>query len=165
MHGRIDRIDRAAGGQKPGDLIIWDYKTGSTWKYIQEPRPFWQGRVIQHALYTRMMEERVKGSGGELAGARVARFGYFFPSEKGGGERIELEPAELAGGIEVLDRLVRLASSGAFLATNDAKSDCNFCDYLGVCGNVTAVTCASDRKLAAAGNDILAPFAELRSDG
>ena len=79
--GRIDRVDQVAGPQAK-DFAIWDYKTGGTWKYQQNPRPFWQGRVIQHALYVSLVSARLRELGGDFAGARVGRFGFFFPSGK-----------------------------------------------------------------------------------
>jgi PD-(D/E)XK nuclease superfamily len=164
VRGRIDRIDQVAGAQA-NVFAIWDYKTGGTWKFIQEPRPFWSGRVVQHALYTMVMTTRLKALAGEFPGARVERFGYFFPSEKGGGEKIEFTPTQLEAGGEVLSRLATIASSGAFLATNQADKDCNFCDYAGICGDVAGVARASQRKLKSPSNTILTPYAELRGDG
>jgi ATP-dependent helicase/nuclease subunit B len=164
VRGRIDRIDQVAGTQ-PNLFAIWDYKTGGTWKFTQEPRPFWAGRVVQHALYTMVMANRLKALPGEFPGGRVERFGYFFPSEKGGGEKIEFTPKQLEAGGEVLSRLATIASKGAFLATNQADKDCNFCDYAGICGDVVSVAQASDRKLKSPSNTILTPYAELRGDG
>ena len=86
--------------------------------------------------------------GEEFPGARVERFGFFFPSEKAGGERIEFTPEQLEEGGEVLGRLAQIAASGAFLATNQTTNDCGFCDYREICGDVAAVAAASDRKLA-----------------
>ena len=164
VRGRIDRIDQVAG---PGANVfaIWDYKTGGTWKYTQEPRPFWAGRVVQHALYTLVMSSRLKALAGELPGGSVDRFGYFFPSEKGGGERIEFTPEQLEDGGHVLAKLAAIASGGAFLATNQDDKDCGFCDYTDICGDVAGVARASDRKLKAASNTILMPYFELRSNG
>ena len=112
VRGRIDRIDQVAG-QGSNVFAIWDYKTGGTWKYTQEPRPFWAGRVVQHALYTLVMTARLKALSGEFPGGRVDRFGYFFPSEKAGGERIELTPEELEDGGSVLAKLAAIASGGS----------------------------------------------------
>ncbi len=164
VRGRIDRIDQVAG-RGSSVFAIWDYKTGGTWKYTQEPRPFWAGRVVQHALYTLVMSARLKALSGEFPGGRVDRFGYFFPSEKAGGERIEFTPDELRDGGLVLAKLAGIASGGAFLATNQADNDCGFCDYAGICGDVAGVARSSDRKLKAASNTILKPYLELRADG
>ena len=128
VRGRIDRIDRVAG-PKANVFEIWDYKSGSTWKYTQEPRPFWSGRVIQHALYLFVMNARLAAVAKDFPDARVERFGYFFPSEKASGERIEFTAEQLEEGQNVLARLARIAASGAFLATTAADKDCGFCDY------------------------------------
>jgi ATP-dependent helicase/nuclease subunit B len=163
MRGRIDRVDRVAG-PNPNEFLVWDYKTGSTWKYDQEPRPFWEGRVVQHALYLKAMKALLEAKAKDFPGARADRFGYFFPSEKASGERIEFSVKELAGGGEILARLAEIAASGAFVATNNAKIDCRHCDYLRICGDVTALAAATDRKLRKPSNTILAPFAELRGN-
>ena len=90
-------IDQVAGADA-NVFAIWDYKTGGTWKYEQDPRPFWEGRVVQHALSIMVMNARLKAIADEIPGAKVDRFGFFFPSEKGAGERIEFTPAELEQG-------------------------------------------------------------------
>ena len=164
VRGRIDRIDQVVG-RGANRFAIWDYKTGGTWKYTQEPRPFWAGRVVQHALYTLVLSARLKAVSGEFPGGMVDRFGYFFPSEKAGGERIEFTPEELEDGGRVLAKLAAIASGGAFLATNQHDKDCGFCDYTGICGDVAGVAGASDRKLRAASNTILKPYLELRTNG
>jgi PD-(D/E)XK nuclease superfamily len=161
VRGRIDRVDRV-GGAEANVFAIWDYKTGGTWKYMQEPRPFWEGRVVQHALYLLVMNARLKAIGEEFSGARLDEFGFFFPSEKGGGERIEFTPGDLEEGAGVLGRLARIAANGAFLATTEHDKDCSFCDYRGICGDVAAVASASERKLATPSNAILEPYRELR---
>jgi ATP-dependent helicase/DNAse subunit B len=163
VRGRIDRIDRVAGAKRNA-FIIWDYKTGGSWKYTQDP-PFWAGRVVQHALYFLAMNARLAALPKEFPGATIERFGYFFPSEKASGERIEYTTQELGAGREVLNRLARIASSGAFLATTEHESDCKFCEYQAICGDVALVAAASARKLQAPANTILKPYAELRQDG
>ncbi len=163
VRGRVDRIDRVSG-QGPWSFVIWDYKTGSTWKYTQKPRPFWEGRVVQHSLYMLVMQARLEAMAGEFPGAKVERFGYFFPGEKAGGDRIEFTPEQLEGGTDVLARLAKIASGGAFLATNQERNDCGFCDYLEICGDVARVAAASNRKLQSPENTVLTPFAELRRD-
>jgi ATP-dependent helicase/nuclease subunit B len=159
--GRIDRVDQVAGPQAK-DFAIWDYKTGGTWKYQQNPRPFWQGRVIQHALYVSLVSARLRELGGDFAGARVGRFGFFFPSGKALGERIEFTPEQLGAGGEMLVWMAEIAASGSFLATTDFRADCGFCDYNQVCGDVKAVTAASRKKLENPANTSLGPYRELR---
>jgi ATP-dependent helicase/nuclease subunit B len=162
VRGRIDRVDRIAGTD---DLAIWDYKTGSSWKYTQTPQPFWEGRVVQHVLYLLAMNARLAALKEELPGARAARFGFFFPSEKAHGERIEFAPEALEAGTDVLGRLARIAARGAFLATTRHDLDCEYCEYQDICGDVAAVASASARKLAEPSNTILEPYRELRGHG
>ena len=126
--GRIDRIDQIADGDS-NEFAIWDYKSGGTWKYEQDPRPFWEGRVVQHILSIMVMNARLKAIATQMPEAKVDRFGFFFPSERGAGERIEFTSAELAGGAGVLAKLAGIAARGAFLATTRHDVDCNFCDY------------------------------------
>ena len=116
--GRIDRIDQVDGADA-NVFAIWDYKTGGTWKYAQDPRPFWEGRVVQHVLSILVMNARLKAIAEQVPGAKIDRFGFFFPSEKGAGERIEYTPAELEQGAEVLARLARIAANGR-VPGNDA---------------------------------------------
>jgi RecB family exonuclease len=165
VRGRIDRVDRVAGPY-PNEFLIWDYKTGGTWKYTQEPRPFWNGRVVQHALYLSAMKALLDARAKDYPGARADRFGYFFPSEKAGGERIEFTADELKEGGDILARLAKIAASGAFVATNDWEKDCRHCDYQSICGDVVALSAATDRKLRREPlNASLTPFAELRGHG
>jgi hypothetical protein len=159
--GRIDRVDQVprAGANV---FAIWDYKTGSTWKYELTPQPFCQGRIVQHILSIMVMNERLKAMAEDIPGAQIDRFGFFFPSEKGGGERIEYTPAELDQGSLVLARLARIAATGAFLATTRHDLDCSFCDFQAICGDVAAVALASKRKLSDTSNAILEPYRNLR---
>jgi RecB family exonuclease len=162
VRGRIDRVDRV-GGAAGNVFAIWDYKTGSSWKYHQEP-PFWQGRVVQHALYLEMMKAHLLALRDYLPEASVERFGFFFPSERTRGERIEFTPEQLAEGGAILQRLARIAGNGAFLATN-TSDDCKFCDYQRICGDFEAVAAACGRKLENPTNTILQPYLELRTYG
>jgi RecB family exonuclease len=159
--GRIDRVDQVAGTDANA-LAIWDYKTGGTWKYEQAPRPFWEGRVVQHILSIMVMNARLKALVEPMAGADVDRFGFFFPSEKTAGERIEFTAAELEEGVQVLAELAQIATNGAFLATTQDDPDCNYCDYKPICGDVSEVAFAAKRKLAAQSNAILEPYRKLR---
>ncbi len=162
VRGRIDRVDKVGGAQRNA-FAIWDYKTGSTWKYTQEPQPFWDGRVVQHYLYLLLLSARLRAVGKEFPGAKVGEIGFFFPSEKGTGERIAFTPKQLDGGSEVLAQLARIAAGGAFLATTRSE-DCHFCDYNKICGDVVRLAGASQHKLSARANTILEPYRELRHD-
>ena len=81
VRGRIDRIDKVAAS-KANTFAIWDYKTGGTWKFTQEPRPFWAGRVVQHALYTMVMNNRFQALPDEFPGAQCRTVRLFLPERK-----------------------------------------------------------------------------------
>ncbi len=165
VRGRLDRIDRVAppggGGSCEDDLFaVWDYKTGSTFKY-RDADPFWQGRNIQHAVYLSIAEAVLREK--VSPAARVALFGYFFPGAKGQGERKTYTPFELARGREVIALLCDTVASGAFAAT-DRSGDCTYCDYASVCGQSDAEAERSRCKLEHEANTELSPFRRLRSD-
>ncbi|MEW6238693.1 MAG: PD-(D/E)XK nuclease family protein [Candidatus Omnitrophota bacterium] len=156
--GVLDRIDR----NEDGAYSVWDYKTGSTWKYRQTKfPPFHQGRVVQHVLYLALAEAWLKKNVSPQAS--VSQFGFFFPAAKGRGERIGYSVDELTEGDGVLMRLAQIIGKGVFAATNKVD-DCRYCDYRLVCGNIDAVTEASQRKLDNLANAVLQPLRELRPD-
>ncbi len=157
--GRVDRIDCV--GDASQSYTIWDYKTGSAWKY-SEGDPFCGGRVIQPALYVAMVAHRLKETVG--AKARVVQFGFFFPGRRERGRRIQWTPEQLGEGKEFLDKLIQTVRNGAFLAT-DKSDDCKYCDYKTVCRDVDAVAKASGAKLAHPDNTSLQPMRELRGYG
>jgi ATP-dependent helicase/nuclease subunit B len=155
----VDRV----GGAAENTFAIWDYKTGSSWKYKQKP-PFFEGRVVQHALYMALMKAHLFMLREHFPDARVKGFGFFFPSERMRGERIEFTPKELSDGGKILQRLASIAGHGAFLATN-TSDDCTYCAYKDICGDVETVAAASQRKLENPSNTTLQPFLELRTYG
>jgi len=156
--GRIDRIDEIPSPDPPA-FSIWDYKTGSTYKYRNEKDPFNQGRVIQHALYILMAEPRLK----ELFGndASVAFFGYFFTNTYTRGERIHYPRERLELGAGVIENICRTISNGAFLATDD-NSDCRYCDYIEICSDTETVAENASRKLDNSTIEMLESYRELR---
>ncbi|MHC4506398.1 MAG: PD-(D/E)XK nuclease family protein, partial [Planctomycetota bacterium] len=155
-HGRIDRVDRLEGGT----FAVWDYKTGSPYRFRGRD-PFNQGRTVQHALYLEiaraMLEDRVSPD------ARPTRFGYFFPSARGQGERIEYAREDLSDGMKVLGLLCDVVRAGSFIAT-DETSDCRYCDYAPICGHGEEAADLCRRKREAAVNEALAAFRELRQE-
>jgi ATP-dependent helicase/nuclease subunit B len=161
--GYIDRIDRV-GDPSEQTYAVWDYKSFSPTKY-DRPDPFWQGRIVQHALYLAMattcLREKVSPQ------ARVTQFGFFFPGTRGRGRRLQWTPDQLAAGAEVMGRLCAIIAGGAFLATNNARNgfeDCRHCDYVGICGDLRATVAASQHKLANPANTTLEPFRQLRPE-
>jgi ATP-dependent helicase/nuclease subunit B len=154
--GRIDRIDRST---QPNSYAhnIFDYKSGGTWKYDVK-RPFYEGRVLQHVLYQRMVEQAIRRFHPQ---ASVAEFTYFFPSVSGEGKTRSYKPEELEPGLSKIEVLCKLASTGCFPATNEAK-DCKFCDFQSICADANAVTRGCQTKLDNPQNKELEPFREAR---
>ncbi len=154
--GRLDRIDEVEDSGKY-HYEVWDYKTGSASRYNKST--FRKGRLIQHALYMTLAEkclrERVS------AHAQVEKFGYFFASTKGEGQRITYTPEDLDGGMGIIAKLHRIAQRGAFLAT-PTKKDCRYCDFQGICRDLDEVTDHSEAKLENEDNTILEAMRALR---
>jgi hypothetical protein len=92
----------------------------------------------------------------------VLYFGFFFPSPRAAGMRMQWSREDLEAGRTILDQMCRLITAGAFLATDDADEDCRYCDYRPICGDVDAVAAASRRKLDNPENIVLQPLRELR---
>jgi len=165
VRGRLDRIDRLDGPPSDGKTAegeryaVWDYKTGSTFKYRNDD-PFWQGRNVQHAMYLRIAEAALKAK--VSPEARVALFGYFFPGARGRGERMTYTPSELARGREVITLLCDTVAGGGFAATDRAE-DCEYCDYAPICGQTKADAEVSASKIGHEANAELVPFRRLRS--
>ncbi len=136
VRGRIDRVD-VDEGEKLWD--VWDYKSGSTYKFDHGGRLL-KGRRIQHALYARAIDALLKAEG--LPGS-VRRSGYYFPSRKGEGHRVAIDPQprELE---RALNLLCDIAGAGTFL--HGDAGECRFCDYRSICGSVDAVAADARRK-------------------
>ena len=93
--------------------------------------------------------------------ATVAEVGYSFPGHRGRGERIAYTPQDLDAGLAILRRLCQTIARGAFLATDNPKTDCTWCDYADICGDTAASGRAAERKLQS-GDDLLEPLSKLR---
>lgn len=152
--GQVDRVDETGAGR----YAIWDYKIGSGYGYDRVD-PFRQGRRVQSVLYLQMIETAVRAKLNPEA--IVERFGYFFPSIRAHGLRIDWDAQTLSAGLEMLERICGAVEAGAFLATDDSN-DCRYCDYASICRNVDRVTSHSKTLL---DRDDLVPlkhFRELR---
>jgi ATP-dependent helicase/nuclease subunit B len=152
--GQVDRVDETGAGR----YAIWDYKIGSGYGYDRLD-PFRQGRRVQSVLYLRMIEMAVRQKLDPAA--IVERFGYFFPSIRAHGLRIDWDARTLSRGLEILERICESIEAGAFVAT-DNTDDCRYCDYASICRNVERVT--SHSKALLDRNDLvpLRRFRELR---
>ncbi len=163
VRGRIDRVDEIPGS-RGSQYALWDYKTGSSWKFRGEKAgrgeaPFYQGRLVQNVLYLRLAEARLKAAVSRRAAA--VRFGYFFPTLREHGERVQWEAEELRGGVQVIGLLCEMIASGCFPFTDNA-GDAAYSDYKDAFGDVDAGAGASSRKLENRRNKSLGPFRRLR---
>jgi ATP-dependent helicase/nuclease subunit B len=140
LRGRIDRVDRCA----EHEYEVWDYKTGGKRGYREEGY-LNRGRHLQHALYAAAAEILLRRNQDEKA--RVVRAGYFFPSPKGEGFRIEKDQTAREEISEVMGDLFELLRSGVFPATYD-KDSCGICDYDSICGGSELAVERSKMKLA-----------------
>lgn len=152
--GQIDRVDEAG----PNRYGVWDYKTGSGHGYAKSD-PFRQGRRVQSVLYLRMVETALRKE--VDAQAVVERFGYFFPTIRANGLRVDWDADTLAAGLGVVERICASIENGAFLAT-DNKEDCQWCDYRPICGDVNQVVAQSKALLDQGDLVSLRPLRELR---
>lgn len=152
LRGRIDRVDRCKAHQ----YEVWDYKTGSTWGYKEEGY-LNKGRHLQHALYAVATEILLRRKLDKKA--KVVRAGYFFPSPKGEGLRIEKSPLNRDELYEVLDELFELLQSGIFASAYD-KEPCGICPYDSICGGPDVAVERCKRKLLVDGK--LAPLERLK---
>ena len=161
--GRVDRVDRLPG-EHDHRFSVWDYKTGSSWKYRKDrsrpgENPFDGGRIVQSALYLALVEKQLKQK--ISSRATVSLFGYFFPNLRERGERIQWSEAQLDQGKEVLGRLCEMIGKGCFPFTDNAE-DVRFSDYLDAFGDEMDNARAVASKLDNRENKVLQPFQELR---
>lgn len=109
--------------------MIWDYKSGSSYGFSQSD-PFKQGRKLQSYLYVGMLRHRLAAIG--YGSDTATGFGYFFPSPKTEGRRMQWTAAELKQGDGILQHIYDAITAGLFPATTDAN-DCQYCQYSEVC--------------------------------
>jgi ATP-dependent helicase/nuclease subunit B len=131
LRGRIDRVDRCG----EHEYEVWDYKTGSTWGY-DEHKYLNGGRQLQHALYAEAAEILLHEKNDPEA--VVVRAGYFFPSARGEGLRIERKRTGRKELDAVLTSLFELLRNGIFPSSYD-DTYCKYCFYKTVCGGTKAV--------------------------
>ncbi|MGH9456086.1 MAG: PD-(D/E)XK nuclease family protein [Thermoanaerobaculia bacterium] len=138
MRGRIDRVDHHPARDR---WHVWDYKSGSPWKYKQTGS-LAGGTLIQHAIYARAVNEMLARRGDA---GRVEASGYYFPTPKGRGERI----TKVAGDgrlEEALDHLFTIVGSGWF--PQGDLDRCKFCDYPSICLKTKESVAAQESKCA-----------------
>ena len=155
--GRIDRIDRV-GGKEATQFAIWDYKTGSAYGFDQD-NPFKQGRKLQSFLYVGMLRHRLHSTIGKHA--KVSMFGYFFPSPKMNGLRLQWTPESLTTGDEILKYIFDAIANGTFLATTE-PSDCGFCEFQSICRDIKQEAAQAKELLQFCSKRKLSPLRKLR---
>ena len=124
LRGKIDRVDEVLS---TGGWQVWDYKTSGLYEYTSVWR-LQRGRKLQHVIYTRALEAMLRAH--KLTGA-VECAGYYFPTTKGGGARIERQcaPGELE---ETLNLLFDVIGRGWFPLPDEGA--CDFCEFPEICG-------------------------------
>lgn len=143
LRGKIDRVDEVLS---TGGWQVWDYKTGSLWEYTKVWR-LQKGRKLQHVIYTRALEQMLHAHG---LGGRVECAGYYFPTTKGGGERIERQcaPGEVENALNLLFDVI---GSGWFPLPDEGA--CDFCEFEEICGDKDLAALRMERKQAANATD------------
>ena len=154
LRGRIDRIDEAPDGT----FQVWDYKTGGTGS-IEEQNGVHGGRQVQFALYAAATEQLLARAGKP---ARVSRSGYFFPGQKGQGQRIVPRWDRDETG-RVVNVLFDLMAAGAFPHTPQ-EEDCTICDFRSVCGDVGEAAAQARLKIEKSESGLLVAFDEIRDE-
>ncbi len=139
VRGRIDRVDH---DEARDEWHVWDYKSGGTFEYDRGGR-LQRGTKLQHALYARAVEAMLERKG--MTG-KVTRSGYYFPTPKGKGARIDrvCSDAELK---TVLNDLCDVIGNGYFLHADQER--CKFCPYGEVCGGMAVAAQQAAAKMTA----------------
>jgi hypothetical protein len=97
--------------------------------------------------------------------ADVKYFGYFFPGVGARGLRILRWRDQMTAAGEIVEKLCETVARGCFIATENDKEDCKFCDYLPVCVDASATADSAKLKLQNPDNVGLQPVRELRNRG
>jgi hypothetical protein len=128
FRGYVDRVDERPNGQ----LIVTDYKTGSTSSYedLKPDNPMLGGRFLQLPIYALAFRDQSNGP---------VQARYWFISEKAGFEskNLELNDAAYTKFGEIMNTLVDTMQAGYFPANpgdetwyNAASYDnCRYCPY------------------------------------
>ena len=125
LRGRIDRVDVLPDGS----LVIWDYKTGSSYSFKGESL-LNGGLNLQWLLYAYAMEELGPSIG--LSGT-VSRSGYYFASDRENARKIADVPLSRAALGRVLNPLMTMVKQGAFLHATKKDGACKYCDFRTIC--------------------------------
>ena len=130
LRGRIDRVDRTPDGR----WRVWDYKTGGLYGW-DGTWIFSGGKKVQHAIYERALAAALRARGIDEDPV-IESSGYYFPTPKGGGERV-VRTTQRGALEKVLNRAFDVIAAGFFAHPEDA-GECRFCDFATVCGGADA---------------------------
>ncbi|MFN2239453.1 MAG: PD-(D/E)XK nuclease family protein, partial [Thermoanaerobaculia bacterium] len=143
LRGWIDRVDHHPASDT---WHVWDYKSGSSWKF-KRPGSLAGGTMIQHAIYARAVNEMLERRGER---GRVARAGYYFPTSKGKGALIE-KPTDQASLEKTLNHIFDVVGSGWF--PQGDLDRCKFCEFPSICLKSKESVAAQEMKCAASTDD------------
>ncbi|HSP34061.1 MAG TPA: PD-(D/E)XK nuclease family protein, partial [Thermoanaerobaculia bacterium] len=131
LRGRVDRVDKV---DRHNEWHVWDYKSGSTYQFDQGGI-LQCGTKIQHAIYARAVEDKL--------GGRVTKSGYYFPTSRGAGARLQREctDKELKDALNLLFDTIR---TGWF--PHGGEDACTFCDFAEICGGAKRAAERTERK-------------------
>lgn len=127
LRGRLDRLDQLADGS----YEVVDYKTGGLRLPGGLTAIYAGGQQLQHALYALAAAELLKRA--HITG-RVNGGSYYFPTMRGGGERISKPLSNSRAILSVLADLLDVMAAGAFPNTQDEQT-CKYCDFQRACGD------------------------------
>ncbi len=128
LKGFVDRVDRIG----PHEYRIIDYKTGGTSKY-KASEYFSGGTQLQHAIYSVAVEQWLRETGLDPE-AKVMEAEYYFPTERGRGEKVvrtQNRKEELAA---IVAKLLESRNRGIYIPAKDSRI-CGWCDYQAMCGS------------------------------
>lgn len=128
LRGFVDRIDRIG----PHEYRIIDYKTGSTSKY-KAAAYFSGGTQLQHAIYSIAVERWLRETGRDPA-AKVTEAEYYFPTERGRGEKVVRTQNRREELGVIVAKLLESRNRGIYVPAKDSMV-CRWCDYQAVCGS------------------------------
>jgi len=156
LKGFVDRVDRIG----PHEYRIIDYKTGSTSKY-KASEYFSGGTQLQHALYSIAVEQLLREKGIDPE-AKVTEAEYYFPTERGRGEKViraQNRREELAA---IVARLLESRDRGIYVPAKDSRT-CQWCDYQAVCGSHSEWM--ADKRVSTVNADMLNTLLEVEKSG
>ncbi|MBN2982346.1 PD-(D/E)XK nuclease family protein [Cohnella algarum] len=152
LKGFVDRVDRIGHHE----YRIVDYKTGSTSKY-KAAEYFSGGTQLQHAIYSIAVEQWLRETGVDPE-AKVTEAEYYFPTERGRGEKVTRLQNRREDLASVVAKLLDSRNRGVYIPAKDSMV-CRWCDYQAVCGS-HAERMAGKRE-SSANADILSSLLEV----